>query len=319
MRTTDTKTEEVEPDKISDPKNKKNNVIHKVLKDGGGLSILKVSATALTAVSMALISSRLTGFINSMILVALVSIGTAVLSEFYRIMLSLTSLGAKKVVAPVLRINADGTTTTAEIEIVQKIDPTEENEQTKRSLIEKAQHYLNRNPIMKIALLFTVVSGLTIGTSYFVSTANERTDVNYTTVHTTNKQELSANEKQEIINSAVTEAESKAKPVIVETATEPIDLTRRITELEKQNKALTDQLKALETAQNNTPVEQNTDNEINDEIIKTLQEQIKTLNSTITDLNDKVTDFESRLKETESKPAAPSQTVVPSQQQGIQP
>ena len=108
----------------------KKSTVKEIIKDGTGLGFLKVLGTALTAVSMAVISAKITGFVNSLMLVAILSIGTALVNEFYRIILSFTSLGAKKIVAPVLKTTKN--TETGEIIIVEEepiiVDSIEEVE-----------------------------------------------------------------------------------------------------------------------------------------------------------------------------------------------
>ena len=61
----------------------KKSTVKEIIKDGTGLGFLKVLGTALTAVSMAVISAKITGFVNSLMLVAILSIGTALVNEFY--------------------------------------------------------------------------------------------------------------------------------------------------------------------------------------------------------------------------------------------
>lgn len=225
------------------PKNKrrKREIIKNTIKEDSGLSFIKVCITVLTAVSMALISSKLTGFVNSLMLVALVSIGSAVMTEFYRIVLSLTSISAKKVVLPVTKFNSDGTTKEIQIESTQDEDELT-NEETKetslnsaqdndkdksstiittndknnsqtqddsKTVIQSVKNYFQRSPMMKMALLFTVISLLTIGANYFITTHNEKgstVEHTTTTVHKTEAERLSDQEKEDIINSAVNES-----------------------------------------------------------------------------------------------------------------
>lgn len=117
---------------------KKESLLKSILKEGPGLSALKISATALTAISMALISSQLTGFVNSLILVGLLSVGSAMMGEFYRVLLSLTSIGAKKVVLPVVKINPDGTASKIKIFATEKVsEKLAENQSTFKKSSEK--------------------------------------------------------------------------------------------------------------------------------------------------------------------------------------
>lgn len=115
-----------------------------IVKEGSGLTFLKVLVTALTAVSMSLLSANLTGVINSLILVALVSVGTAIVSEFYRILLSVTSLGAKKVVAPVIQVKTmkEGNTVRTITEEVVVLDESLNNEELD-SEVEELEEFNN--------------------------------------------------------------------------------------------------------------------------------------------------------------------------------
>lgn len=207
-----------------------------IVKEGSGLTILKVLATALTAVSMSLLSANLTGVINSLMLVALVSVGTAIVSEFYRILLSVTSLGAKKVVAPVIHVktvkdgntvrtiteevvvlNEDGTRTTdkndeeqlqakeeeiaAENRIHQLEQEVVDTGRGRRRLVIAKLHqrfgeYFKKNPFMKFIALFAGIAILTIGTSYFVSEKNQNTDNIFTTVYKTEEKRETLSEAE---------------------------------------------------------------------------------------------------------------------------
>lgn len=270
--------------------------LKKIIKEGSGLSILKIAATALTAVSMALLSANLTGIVNSLMLVAIVSIGTAIVSEFYRVILSVTSLGAKKVVAPVLQTTVikdkDGktTTVTSETPILDETDLKNLKEDAReqenmKSLEEqvvetgngkirlifskikyKISHYFRNNPFMRFILLFAGIAILTISTSYFVSEGNNNTDSIFTTVYKTEeqKQSLSETEKQEIIDEAVAQAkESSPATTIVEKETEvKVDNTPNQTDDQTPSNDQTDSNNSqpTETNDNSETSSTNTDN-----------------------------------------------------------
>lgn len=227
------------------------------MKDGNNLSLLKVVGTALTAVSMALISSQLTGFINSLILVGLVSVGSAFLSEFYRVVLSVTSLGAKKIV-PGLRSNSNEATSTDE-DTPPTVDLDSDVSESKSSWWNRLRKYSAAHPTLKFSALFLMVSMLTIGSSYLISASNVNTDSNYTTVHTTTMATISEDEKHDIINLAAAKAHETEK------ASSDESLKTRITELEKQNAKLQTELDALKESKNY------------DETIKSLQDEITVL------------------------------------------
>lgn len=350
-------------------KAKNESTLKNILKEGPGLSVLKISATALTAISMALISSRLTGLVNSLILVGMVSVGTAMMSEFYRIILSLTSVGAKKVVLPVMKVNADGTTSKTVINMettvtdnvadalkdssssptIQEndsslIDKISENNQkdgekfvkTSFNPVRSIKGYLERNPQMKTALLFTLMATLTIGVNYYVTTHNQvEPSVQHTVVHTTNKEELSDSEKEEIIDSAVDKAKNTipASPPTVIISPAPEDnsddeinnqqtatdeqLQTQIEELRVQNQQLQERLDALEAkdAESTVPVDNLptpiTETSENDEIIVLLQQQIKSLEETIATLQVQVENLRKEVQA--STPSEPSGVSSPSQ------
>lgn len=242
----------------------------RIIKDGSSLSLIRVIGTALTAVSMALISSRLTTIVNSFVLVGVVSIGTAILSEFYRIILSITSLGAKKVVAPVIagwNVTPEGLvpstdavdTLTSEIPIV--------SEQPKRNWFVHGVHYLWGNPAFRMIALFAVVGTLTVTVSYFVSNASEKIETTYTTINKT--QSLSQKEKDKIADDAVKK-----------TAQDFADLRSQIDALEANNKALRDKISDLE-------LEKTSHSDQIEELLKQLEE----VSNKIDETSKKVDDF----------------------------
>ena len=258
MSTTITKTNQERTE--TNAENNTHNIKHTIrtiLKDGNNLSLLKVVGTALTAVSMALISSQLTGFINSLILVGLVSVGSAFLSEFYRVVLSVTSLGAKKIV-PGLRSNSNETASTDE-DTHPTVDLDSDVSESKSSWWNRLRNYSAAHPTLKFSALFLMVSMLTIGSSYLISASNVSTDSNYTTVHTTTMATISEDEKHDIINLAAAKAHETEK------ASSDESLKTRITELEKQNAKLQAELDTLKESKNY------------DETIKSLQDQITVL------------------------------------------
>lgn len=58
------------------------------------LSVFKIAGAALAAITVALLSSYLTGYVSSLILAGMASVVTAIASEFYRAVLSVTSKSA---------------------------------------------------------------------------------------------------------------------------------------------------------------------------------------------------------------------------------
>ena len=92
------------------------------------VSIVKTIGAALAAITVAIISSRLAGYINSLLLVGIASVSTAVASEVYRMILSATS---RKVVTTARKtVQAINTSQdladTQEIPVVEDEEPKEE-------------------------------------------------------------------------------------------------------------------------------------------------------------------------------------------------
>lgn len=189
------------------PTNEKNSgrksTVKEIVKEGTGLGFLKVLGTALTAVSMAVISARMAGFVNSLMLVALLSVGTAVVNEFYRILLSFTSLGAKKIVAPVLKTTRDIKTgeiivvaeepiITETVEDIERQDDINTEPDTETTLYSKMKNrivqYFKNNTAMRFILVFATVAFITIGINYLMKPEQEPTMYTYTTNHTTEEQ-----------------------------------------------------------------------------------------------------------------------------------
>lgn len=213
----------------------------KILKEDSTLSILKIAATALTAVSMALISTRLTTVVNSLVLVAVVSALSAIVSEFYRVILSFTSLGARKVILTRLQTNPDGTTTEIPIITPDLVSANSENiEESSRELERprSLKDYFRQNPMMKTVVIFTVISAATIAASYFISNSSGKAPINnYTTVQQP-VESITDTEKQKIIDAAVGTSLSGS-------STQKEDLQSQIDALEKANSDLTKSLESL--------------------------------------------------------------------------
>lgn len=72
--------------------------LKKIIREDSNWSIKSISIAGLTGVSVALISTQLTSLVSSLMLIALMAFISATVSEFYRIFVALSTLGAKKVV-----------------------------------------------------------------------------------------------------------------------------------------------------------------------------------------------------------------------------
>lgn len=312
----------------------KSSKLREIVKDGSGLGLLKVTGTALTAVSMAIISAKITGFVNSLMLVAILSIGTAVVNEFYRIILSFTSLGAKKIVLPVIKTVEDKQT--GEIIIIDEETPIvavdvvdiENNIQTEQlpflpRVKEKIVKYFKNNKIMRFVFLFAIVSMITIGVSYIVAPEKESTVYTYTTNHTTEQQIIESPANEPIVEEKTVivkeEAESQdtseenKEPEIKETSevapsvsnnSEEIEELRiRIGTLEEENTELKTEIENLQQTNNNTDKDTNTNETVSPE---ELNEQIQELQRQIDELRNSSTNTPTSQENLNNNEESPS-------------
>lgn len=287
----------------------KKSTVKEIVKDGTGLGFLKVLGTALTAVSMAVISAKITGFVNSLMLVAILSIGTALVNEFYRIILSFTSLGAKKIVAPVLKTTKNAET--GEIIIVEEepiiinsIEEVEEKEESEKSTFSiiksKTIRYFKNNSVMRFILIFATVALITIGINYLVKPDQEPTVYKYTTNHTTEQQVIEEPSDEPIVEEKTTVIVKEQETDVDDEQTPPTttpssptteiplptaqstdnndaeiqELITRIETLEQENTTLKDDLKKLQEQQSteDTPTTTEEDSVSIEEMNKQVQE-----------------------------------------------
>lgn len=78
--------------------------LRKIIREDSKWSMSSIAITALTGVSVAVISTQLTGLVSSMVLIAIMAFISASVSELYRIFLGVTGLGAKKAAAQAAKV-----------------------------------------------------------------------------------------------------------------------------------------------------------------------------------------------------------------------
>lgn len=242
----------------------------KKLKKDSTLSYTRIIATALTAITMAYISSRLTSFINSLILVSIISIGTAVLSEVYRICFGVVAESTKKIIP--IKSNRN---------IISNFDK-EENKRinSEKKTIDTKETNFYKHRFLMLSVIFALVSLLTIGSSYlFAKAFGNEESINYYNVSRISK--ISEQDKNNLTNEIIEELETPS-PEIAETqiktnnnSTEIENLKKELEETSKENENLKNK---LETLQSNLEVnaDSNIDTDILD-IIKGLETNIKSL------------------------------------------
>lgn len=286
------------------------NTIKRIVKNNS-LSLLTIAGTAATAVSMSVISSHLTGTINSLILVAVVSVGTALLNEIYRIILSITTLGAKKVIEPVIHLETippkKPNTTPEPITTTIKINETPQKEQTPqpkeytgtnkiKKIFYKIKKYFHERPFMKLVLIFSTFSIITISIFNILSDDNN-TDIEYKTIHQTNEETISEETKNEIIQQIITELnnnqtnQENTETIPEETQTIPDETENLKTEIENLKETInnlqneTDELKNnSENNNNGTETNQQQNNSNNDNNNTELENRINSLETQISQL-----------------------------------
>lgn len=195
MEETESKQNSTEASKAKNDK-----PLREVLKEETTLTPARVIITTLTAVSMAIISTKLTSVVNGMVLAGSIAVISAVVSEAYRVVTTLTTHGMNKAVAPIEKKNLKDRER-------EKAAETEPIDEPKKSPIEPLREYFARRKNMQMIALFSATAILTIGTSFIVTKSLEtpsHVSNNYPTQ--VKAEQLSEDEKQKIIDEAVAES-----------------------------------------------------------------------------------------------------------------
>lgn len=132
------------------------------------LSFSQMTATSATAVTMALISSQLTSLVNSLLLAGLASIGTALVSEFYKLLVEGAKQGARRIV-PIE--SGEAAVDEQEDEAVQPETDGEELKPDRRPRNKFAA--VLRLPQIQMALVFAVMAVATIFANYQIAEHND--------------------------------------------------------------------------------------------------------------------------------------------------
>lgn len=190
-------------------------------KQGSGISWPRILGAALAAVTMTLISARLTSVFGTLLLTGVISIGSALVAEFYRILINMTAEGTKKVVAPIINeldlplATGPGTPKDAEPKSTGSDDGSGEAEprdaadaaaevadraEKEQKKVAASSHRLSQFTLL--ALVFGVVSLGTIGVSYAVARA-QGGDIYQTTTVERPIEQLDDQEKQALVDLAV--------------------------------------------------------------------------------------------------------------------
>lgn len=191
------------------------NEVKSAVKDAreqSALSWPRIIGTALAAVTMTLISTRLSSVFGALLLTAIISIGSALAAEFYRVVLTVTAEGTKKVIVPaILDVESadeanDGETEIIDMEAVEEAEPSAEDQ------VDEQVHKRSRNPnqLVALALVFGLVSLFTIGVSYSVARSQGGDIYNNTTIENP-VQKLTDEQTQKLVDLA-TQASKDGAP-----------------------------------------------------------------------------------------------------------
>ncbi len=209
-------------------------IAHKA-RSKSSLSLVQVLATALAAITMAFVSTRVTSAFNSFVAVGIISVLSALVAEFWRFTIRVGAESAQAIVVePLLKISAEdpvegvGVEATDDSVIIDTPegsspgdDPTSvevaigETEPavpapTNGKLLLRT---LWRSTPVRLSLLFLLLGSLTVGVSYIVARSQGQPDthVTYSPV-----QQLTEAEKQELLDAAALIAEQHAQETIDE-------------------------------------------------------------------------------------------------------
>ncbi|WRS30390.1 hypothetical protein U6G28_01475 [Actinomycetaceae bacterium MB13-C1-2] len=243
-------------------------------RESSSISWPRVIATALAAVTMAVLSTRLSSIFSALMLTAVISIGSALAAEFYRLVITVTTEGTKKVIVPAIleqedepgEADSDGKTEADGNDSAEKNpESAEEVETTTEPEARQAKRHAHlSNQVVLLSLIFGLVSLLTIGVSYAVARA-QGGDVYSTTVETHPVQELTQEQLDSLVDLA-TQASQEGVPDYQE-------LNDALTALQEENAALKLTIEDLST-QNTETLSELT--KLQTEITQ-LQEQIEAL------------------------------------------
>lgn len=253
-----------------------NKELKKILREDSNWSLKSILITALTSVSVAVISTQLTGLVSSMVLIAMMAFITASVSEIYRVFIALTGLGAKKAASKVLpvlpadsatnqtgtlkdpnsvsdpRVIAESTSTsttqstspvTAALQVVSKaykLNPEQESRAPGlwKRLFYRIANYTKANPFLLLVILFLGISTSTIAAAY-IFTDGEPPQIIEKTVVSTEK--ISNKDRATIIEEAKNEALEEMK--LQQSVQQPVNSDA---ETEKDLGSLAERLAAME-------------------------------------------------------------------------
>lgn len=232
--------------------------LRKIIREDSNWSLRSIVVTALTGVSVAVISTQLTGLVSSMVLIAIMAFITASVSEIYRVFLALTGFGARKAAAKAAKVlpltpaeqraadqaQAEEDPVTEALEVVTSAYRLSEEQEARhpgllRRISYRLRNYSKANPFLWLVVLFLGIAITTVSVAYLVSDGKPPQIIQRTVVAT---EKLSTEDRAAIV------AEAK-KQAIEELRSE--EQTNRVTTVPDQSTidelaGMSDRLSAME-------------------------------------------------------------------------
>ena len=194
--------------------------LRKILREDSNWSLRSIVVTALTGVSVAVISTQLTGLVSSFVLIAIMAFITASVSEIYRVFIALTGFGARKAAAQAAKVLP---LTAAEQKAAERVEEnpatealavvtsayrlSEEQEARHPGLLRRISYRLKNygkaNPFLWLVVLFLGIAVTTISVTYLVTDGKPPQIIQRTVVAT---EELSAEDRAAIVAEAKQQA-----------------------------------------------------------------------------------------------------------------
>ena len=267
------------------------------------LSTTKIMASAVASITVSLITTKLTSYMGSVIIVGVSSILIAVFAEFYSRILSKSRKIAARATAhvPYNRILPDRMSTALDKGLKHAMedttdsippitDDTEQVDEEDDDVQDNAHGFMGRfSSVTRYAIMFSIIALMTSGISWGVATFVEKPDVTNVTVQKVEK--LSDAEKNAIKKAAADEVSAqieKAQEQADDASSSTYTLGNRISSLETQVKSLQSSLDSLKKSVSSSQSSASTNDMERDEKISSLQSSIKTMESEIESLQTEV-------------------------------
>lgn len=309
--------------------------LRKIIREDSSWSPRGIIIASLTGVSVAAISTQLTGLLGSTVLIAVMAMVSATVSEIYRIFLALTGLGAKKAAeratARLPGEPSNGSAKDRQRRNELESDPITEAMDTitnayrmpegvpqKKSIFgrffQRLAGYGRANPFFWTVLVFVALAGSTIAIVYSISDGEPPQIINRTV---TVEEALTPGEKQAIVNRAEEQLMAELQERIASAvSSEAANQATELSELQEKISELIQRMDALEAPLDSpSPTLPPSESDDPTRELAELREQLEALQTSYDELNARLDALEAEpLVDPTSRPATePSSTASNSQ------